>query len=126
MFFSKPLILLIDDDISIGLLARARLTSHDDYKVILSEDGGTGFGLALKKQPDLIILDWMMPTLNGLEVLKQLKGNEKTRKIPVIMMTGKNIMSDIELAFSSGAEAYITKPFDLQKLSKKVNDLINK
>jgi DNA-binding response OmpR family regulator len=126
MFFSKPSVLLIDDDASISLLAKARLMSHDNYQVILSEDGVVGFELALKKRPDLILLDWMMPNLSGLDVLRQLKADEKTRTIPVIMMTGKNMMRDIEQAFSLGAEAYITKPLDLQKLSKKVNTLIKK
>jgi len=59
MFFSNPSILLIDDDTSISLLAKARLVSHDNYQVILSEDGVVGFELALKKQPDLILLAWM-------------------------------------------------------------------
>jgi len=126
MFFSKPSVLLIDDDTSISLLAKARLMSHDNYQVILSEDGVVGFELALKKQPDVILLDWMMPNINGLDVLKQLKTNEKTKDIPVIMMTGKNMISDIELAFSSGAESYITKPLNLKKLSRKVNSLIKK
>ncbi len=126
MFFSKPSVLLIDDDTSISLLAKARLMTHDNYQVILSEDGDVGFELALNKQPDLILLDWMMPNINGLDVLRQLKTNKKTQDIPVIMMTGKNMMSDIELAFSSGAESYITKPLNLKKLSRKVNSLIKK
>ncbi len=96
--FFKPSVLLIDDDLSISLLAKARLMSHENYKIILG----------------------------GLDVLRQLKTNGKTRAIPVIMMTGKNMMRDIEQAFSSGAEAYITKPLDLKKLSNKVNLLISK
>ncbi len=124
MWFSTPSILVIDDDSSIGILTKARLSSHDNYKVVLANNGFDGIKLANNK-PALIILDWVMPGINGIDVLKQIKNNPDTANIPVLMLTGKNLIGEIEEAFDAGATDYITKPLDLKKLSEKVNSILN-
>jgi len=76
--------------------------------------------VARAKKPDVILLDWMMPEMNGLEVLSELKHNGKTEDIPVFMLTAKEIMGDIERAFEIGADDYLTKPFDPAQLGKTI------
>ena len=90
----------------------------DDYKVeITMED-------AIEKEPDLIILDWMLPDILGPAVLSELKKAASTKHIPVLMLTGKDKVGDIEDAFKLGAEGYLTKPFQLQKLGEKVTNML--
>ncbi len=125
MWFSTPSIVVIDDDSSIGILTKARLDSHDKYKVFLASNGFDGIKLANIKNPALIILDWVMPGMNGIDVLKQIKSDPNTAHIPVLMLTGKNLVGEIEDAFNAGATDYLTKPLDLKKLSAKVNSILN-
>lgn len=125
MWFSTPSILVIDDDNSIGILTKARLKRHDKYQVFLASNGVDGIKLANNINPVLIILDWVMPGINGLEVLKKIKKNPNTAKIPVLMLTGKNLIGEIEEAFEAGAADYLTKPLNLKKLSTKVNSILN-
>ena len=82
------------------------------FKVYLAEDGPTGLKLARKKKPGLILLDWMMPEMDGLEVLDELKHNRKTKHTPVFMLTAKSQIGDMDDAYATGADDYITKPFD--------------
>ncbi|MFK5986727.1 MAG: response regulator [Pseudomonadota bacterium] len=125
MSFSKSSILIIDDDASIGFLTKARLSKHDNYDVVVAHNGLEGIKLVNNKKPDLILLDWEMPGINGIEVLKQIKKQSETSNIPVVMLTGKNLVGEIEDAFKAGADAYITKPIDLKKLSEKVKSFLN-
>lgn len=78
-----------------------------------------------KKIPDLMILDVVMPGMDGWEVLLKLKSNPKTAAIPVIMCTGKDSMGDVEKSFNYGAQAYVIKPIDVQKLLKKVSAILD-
>jgi len=125
MWFKKPSILVIDDDTSIGILTKSRLMRENQYDVIMTDNGLDGINMISNKNPDLIILDWIMPGMNGLEVLNEIKGNPNTTHIPVLMLTGKNLVGEIEDAFNAGADGYLTKPLDLAKLSKKVNEILN-
>jgi len=117
-------VLVIDDDPSLQRLLRARLESHEKVNVEQATGGKDGFRQAVSASPNLIILDWMLPDIQGLDVLKLLKADNKTKDIPVLMLTGKNCIGDIEDAFAMGAEGYLTKPFDLRKLGEKVKGLI--
>ena len=128
MFFSRRRnqILVIDDDASLRRQLRFRLEKFDNADVIEAENGKTGLAEAYKNAPDLIILDWMMPDIEGDEVLRNLREGDKTKRIPVIMLTGKNKIGDIENAFDLGADLYLTKPFTLQQISEKVQELLGK
>lgn len=90
------------------------------FEVYTASDGPAGLELAQSKKLDLILLDWMMPGMNGLEVLSELKHNKKTENIPVFMFTAKGIMDDIEQAFEIGADDYIVKPIDGDELAKRI------
>ena len=98
----------------------------DGFEVFLASNGRTGLELIYEKKPDVILLDWMMPEMNGLEVLSELKHNKRTERIPVFMLTAKGMLSDIDRAFEVGADDYITKPFDPLQLGKIIKQKMEK
>ena len=116
---SKKTILLADDDKSLVELLGFRLET-DGFKVIPAYDGAKALELARKKKPDLIILDIMMPMLNGYEVCMMLKEEEKTKNIPIIMLTAKSQPRDKLDGLKSGAIYYITKPYNSDYLMGKI------
>ena len=126
MFFSnrKKKILVIDDDASLRRQLRFHLERREGVDVIEAENGEMGLIQANEHTPDLIILDWMMPGIQGDEVLNRLKGDKKLQNTPVIMLTGKNKIGEIDIAFERGADLYLTKPFMLQQLGVKVRELL--
>ncbi|MFC1636794.1 PleD family two-component system response regulator [Planctomycetota bacterium] len=115
-----PVLVIEDDEIVQEALKRS--LKLYGFKVYQAKDGRTGLKLARAKKPALILLDWMMPGMDGLEVLAELKHNRKTEHIPVIMLTGKGMISDLDQAFDIGADNYIIKPSDLMKLGEIVKD----
>ena len=118
-------VLVIDDDPVIRKLVAYNLKLAG-FKVYLAEDGISGVKLAKKKSPKLILLDVMMPQMDGLEVLSELKYHRKTTDIPVFMMTAKNTFGDIDRAFEIGADDYLTKPLDLRRLGQTVKEKLDK
>lgn len=107
-----PRVLVIDDEES-NLRSVTQLLRTNNFATTIHLDPRMALKLALQKQPDVIITDWDMPHLDGIEVIKQLKSNEYTKNIPVIMATGVNTDSQhLELALEAGAIDYIRKPFD--------------
>ncbi len=110
-------ILVVDDEENIRKLVNYNLLL-DGYDVAMAVDGKEGLEKAISEKPDLILLDIMMPEIDGLEVCSRLKKNPETRDIPVFMLSAKGQMQDLEDAFAVGADNYITKPFDVSKLSE--------
>lgn len=98
----------------------------DDYEVYTAEDGPEALEIARNQKPDVILLDWMMPQMDGLDVLSELKHDEAIRQIPVFMLTAKAVVDDVELALSQGADGYITKPFELMQLGKTIREKLQK
>jgi len=120
-------VLVIDDDKMVEQLVLHALPENN-FELHSAEDGATGLEIAQKKDIDVILLDWIMPGMDGMEVLRKLKLNKKTMHIPVFMLTGKNNKRDIELAISLGIESYITKPFrssELLELIRKATEKKN-
>ena len=116
-------ILVADDDpLSIKLLNfRLKSVGHD---IIFAVDGGEALEVATKEKPDLILLDIMMPVMNGLQVLRKLKSQEETKNIPVIMLTAKMQEKDIVVGLEGGAADYVTKPFSFAELNARVNHVL--
>ena len=110
-------ILVIDDDELVRKALKRSLKLYG-FEVYLAEDGPIGLKLAQEKRPAFILLDWMMPAMNGLEVLSELKHDKRTEHIPVFMLTGRGMIGDLDQAFEIGADDYITKPSDLTRLGK--------
>lgn len=92
----------------------------DGFDVSCAENGRKGLDMAHKQEFAVILLDWMMPEMNGLEVLSELKHDSRTEHIPVFMLTAKAMIGDMDKAFAIGADDYITKPFDPWMLGKSI------
>lgn len=120
IFQTGPSILVIDDETTTRATLNARLQKKEGYTVFLAENGATGLTQAFSKLPNLIILDWKMPDMTGIEVLRELRAEPKTKDIPVFMLTSMDKVGDVELAFEMGAVEFISKPLDLVQISKKV------
>jgi signal transduction histidine kinase len=115
-------ILLADDDASLRELAR--LTMNDpDYCFIEASNGKEALELARTQQPDLLILDWMMPTLSGIEVARNLRRDPTTARIPVIMLTAKGQDKDRELGRAVGVHSYLVKPFSPLDLRERIQNV---
>ncbi|MCG2701337.1 response regulator, partial [Candidatus Parcubacteria bacterium] len=104
----KVKILIIEDD-SFLLSMYATKFSLENFEVIAAEDGEKGLKSAFKELPDIILLDIFLPKKDGFDVLKELKDNESTKKIPVILLTNLSQKSEIEQGLSMGAEDYLIK-----------------
>jgi DNA-binding response OmpR family regulator len=116
-------ILIIEDEVNMIEGLRFNLEARD-YMVIASQDGETGIMRAIKEQPDLIILDLMLPGINGYEVCKKLK--ESKPEIPIVMLTAKSQESDIITGLDLGADDYITKPFSVLELLARINAMLRR
>lgn len=118
-----PKILLVDDEPNILLLLGTRLRS-EGYQVLTAKDGQAGLEAAKKEKPDLIILDLMLPKMDGYKVCGLLKRDARYAKIPIVMFTARGQDEDRKMGEEVGADAYITKPFVPQTLLSKIQELI--
>lgn len=116
-------VLVAEDDQDIARLITLQLR-HQGYQVRLAEDGAQALSLARSERPDVILLDWMMPVMDGLETMTVLKADPDLSQIPVIMMTAKARNQDIQTGLSAGAAAYLVKPFPLEELSSAIQDVL--
>jgi len=117
-----PVILVAEDDEDSRWLIVSEL--KDDYKVIESENGKDALGKSLDMIPDLVVTDIMMPVMDGVEFCRKLKEHPFTSHIPVIMLTAKaSVESQIE-GYETGADAYITKPFNMELLKVRIQNLL--
>lgn len=115
-------ILVIEDDEAIVRLLKRGLT-YDGYTVDEALDGESGLALALQNHPDLVILDWMLPGMDGLEVCKQIR---QAGNIPVLMLTAKDTVQDRIQGLDAGADDYMIKPFDLDELLARLRALLRR
>ncbi len=113
-------ILIVDDDPRNLKLLDFRLKSVG-HETIFAMDGGEALELATREKPDLVLLDIMMPVMDGFQVLRKLKSQEETKNIPVIMLTSKMQEKDIVFGIEAGATDYVTKPFSFAELKARVN-----
>ena len=116
-------ILLVDDEPSIVKMVGKRL-EVEGFQVIVAMDGQDGLQKAQTEQPNLIILDLMLPKLNGYEVCTMLKQDTRYQKIPIMMFTAKAQDKDEKLGMECGANAYLRKPFRAQELLDKIRALL--
>ena len=114
-------ILIADDEQSVRQLLKRLL--RDNYVILEAEDGAEAVNLASAEQPDLILMDIMMPKTDGITACYELKSNEATKSIPVIMLTGLDYDLNRKLGQEIGAEAYITKPFKLKEILEVINHI---
>ena len=117
-------ILVIDDDPTLTKLTESRLKASG-YDVTVSNDAPKGLERAMKESPDLIILDVMMPIVNGYNFCRLLKSEEDHKRIPIIFLTSRAGDDDKKIGEEVGANAYITKPFKMEDLLETVQRLLN-
>lgn len=119
----KKRILFVDDERDLVEMVTFRLKAHG-YEVITAYDGQEALDKARREKPDLIILDLMLPKIDGYKVCRMLKFDEKYKKIPIIMFTARAQDKDEKLGFEVGADAYLNKPFDPDFFLAKIEELI--
>jgi len=115
------LVLIADDDVDIVRFVALNLRL-EGFEVIVARDGQDALDKALGADPSLILLDTMMPRMDGYEVCSRLRDERPDRPIPVIMLTAKSLDADRAMALDAGADDWVTKPFDPAKLVSKVKD----
>jgi len=120
---AKKSILLIEDESDMVYALTIQLEAAG-YKVLAARDGQKGLDMARKENPDLIILDLMLPKVDGFKICRMLKFDKRYMKIPIIIFTSKAQDQDMKLGREVGADAYITKPFDAQMLLNKISALL--
>ena len=113
-------ILLVEDEPHIRMSMETRLNANG-FQVLTAENGSKGVEMALSEKPDLIIMDVMMPVMDGYQALAKLKENDTTKEIPVVMLTARARPEDVERAGTEGASDYIVKPFTPTALMEKIN-----
>ena len=118
-----PKVLIVDDDAFIARLVQMKVEQLG-YDVETACDGEEGLRKALAHQPDLILLDLMMPRMNGLEVCRRLRAEPAGRDIPIVMLTAKAQERDIEAGFAAGANDYLVKPFSPRELQARMRAIL--
>lgn len=121
----KPLVLIVEDE-----PAQVELLSYnleaDGYRFLHAPDGEEALLLADEAQPDLIVLDWMLPKLSGIDVCRQLKNGSRTKHIPIIMLTARGEEPDRIRGLDTGADDYVTKPYSVKELVARARALLRR
>jgi two-component system, OmpR family, alkaline phosphatase synthesis response regulator PhoP len=116
-------ILIVEDEPDVLLLLENRVRGAG-HEVLSATDGQHGIELALTGSPDLLVLDWMMPAFDGLQVLERIRADERGRQVKVLMVTARSQQDDVERAFGAGADDYIVKPFSSRELIERIAALL--
>jgi DNA-binding response OmpR family regulator len=116
-------ILIVDDEPNI-VMSLEYTFKKNNFEVFIARDGQEALEILQNQLPDVIILDVMMPLVDGFETLEQIKKNEKLQHCKVMFLSAKNKESDIEKGIALGADAYLTKPFSIKKVVEQVNELL--
>jgi two-component system phosphate regulon response regulator PhoB len=119
---ARTRILIIEDERALTEVLKHNL-EREGYETIISHEGQEGLRKAQTLLPDLVLLDLMLPTLSGLDICRELKAGDRTREIPIIMLTAKAEETDQVVGFSMGADDYVTKPFSVKVLLQRIKVL---
>jgi two-component system, OmpR family, phosphate regulon response regulator PhoB len=111
----KPSVLVAEDEGALVTLLRYNL-EREGYRVLEASDGEEALLIAAEEKPDLVLLDWMLPQLSGIEVCRRLRSRQETRNVPIIMLTARGEESDRIRGLNTGADDYLTKPFSMMEL----------
>ena len=122
---AKLEVVIIEDEEHIVELLKYNL-EENGYNVHVALDGKEGLGLVAKVMPDVLLLDLMIPEIDGFEVCKKLKQEEKTRELPIIMLTAKSSEMDKVIGLELGADDYLTKPFSVRELLARVKAVLRR
>lgn len=118
-----PLVLVVEDEPDMRMIL-SKLLEHQGFRVKTACDGPEGLKMAEGLLPDAMILDLMLPKMDGFQVCRLLKFNDKYRHIPIVILTARSLPADRELAEASGADAYLVKPFEVESLMKTIRGVM--
>ena len=121
----QPYILVMEDEDALATLLQYNL-EKEGYDVVVAADGEEGMLQIDERQPDLVLLDWMLPKLSGIEVCRRIRGKAETRNLPVIMLTARGEESDRVRGLDTGADDYLTKPFHTVELLARLRALLRR
>ena len=121
----KPKILIIDDEIHIVELIKFNIETSG-YDVDFSYDGLDGYLKIKEDKPQLVLLDWMLPNISGIDILKKIRNDKDLLHIPIIMLTAKNMENDKIQGLELGSDDYITKPFSIKELLARVSSVLRR
>ncbi len=122
---AQPRILIIDDDQGVIKLTTSILSSNG-YEVLSSSEAPAGLEMAMKEKIDLIVLDVMIPIINGFNICRLLKSQEKYKMIPIVLLTSRSEDEDRKIGKEVGADAYIAKPLNRENFLTTIKDLLSK
>ncbi len=120
-----PYVLVVEDEDALSTLLSYNL-EKEGYKVAVAADGEEGLMLVDERLPDLIVLDWMLPKVSGIEVCRRLRNRTETRNVPIIMLTARGEESDRIRGLDTGADDYITKPFSMTELTARIRAVLRR
>jgi two-component system phosphate regulon response regulator PhoB len=120
-----PKILVVEDEDALATLLQYNL-EKEGYRVTLSGDGEEALMLVQEDQPDLVILDWMLPKVSGVEVCRRLRNRNESRNLPIIMLTARGEESDRIRGLDTGADDYVTKPFSMNELTARIRAVLRR
>jgi two-component system, OmpR family, alkaline phosphatase synthesis response regulator PhoP len=122
---AKGIVLIIDDEADLIELVRYNL-ENEGFTVISAVDGESGLSLAVSRRPDIIVIDLMLPGIDGLEVCRRLRADAGTARIPIVILTAKASEADRIVGLELGADDYVTKPFSPRELSARLKALLRR
>ncbi|PXA89441.1 phosphate regulon transcriptional regulatory protein PhoB, partial [Caulobacter sp. D5] len=120
-----PYVLVVEDEDALATLLHYNL-DKEGYQVSVAADGEEALTLASERAPDLVILDWMLPKVSGIEVCRRLRGRTDTRNVPIIMLTARGEESDRIRGLDTGADDYVVKPFSMVELTARVRAVMRR
>ncbi len=120
-----PKILIVEDEVSQVEILRFNLCQQG-FDVSVAMDGEEGVQAAVEDPPDLILLDWMLPNLSGIEICRQLRRNKSTREVPIIMLTARSEERDKIRGLNIGADDYVTKPYSIKELIARIRSALRR
>ncbi len=118
-------ILIADDEEDARTIICMRLAKHPHLRIVEATNGREALALAREQHPDLIVLDWTMPGMSGIEVVRALRDSPALATTPVIMTTGRDDPSELSEARALGVAAYVIKPFDPAELMEKIQEVLS-
>ena len=119
-----PKKILVVDDSATSLMWQRMILGQEKFEVFTAKDGQEGVDVALAQRPDLVLMDVVMPRMNGFEACRALRATAAMREVPVIMVTTRSEYKNVEEAYESGCNDYITKPIDKLELLTKVRSFL--
>jgi two-component system phosphate regulon response regulator PhoB len=116
----KPLVMIVEDELALVTMLRYNL-EKEGYRVVEATDGEEALTVAAESTPQLILLDWMLPMMSGIEVCRQLRRKPATKDVPIIMLTARGEEADKVRGLNTGADDYLTKPFSMPELMARIS-----